>query len=43
LQKIIDGHGGRIWFTSKENKGTTLTFTLPIKTGGEIEEIFRKI
>jgi signal transduction histidine kinase len=28
---IVEIHGGKIWFTSIESKGTTFTFTLPIK------------
>ena len=26
---LVEAHGGKIWFESEENKGTTFCFTLP--------------
>lgn len=42
-KKLVEGHQGNIWFTSEENKGATFTFSIPLKTGVEVEELFRKI
>ncbi len=30
-KNIIEAHGGKLWFESEENKGTTLYFILPLK------------
>ncbi len=34
---LVDLHGGRIWFTTKEGKGTTFFFTLPTSTAPVVE------
>ena len=33
-KNIIEEHGGKIWFESKEKEGTTFHFTIPIKENG---------
>jgi len=39
-KNIIEAHGGRIWFDSKEGKGTTFYIAFPIKK--EFEEFLKK-
>lgn len=34
-RSILDGHGGRIWFSRNEDAGTTFHFTLPIVAQSE--------
>lgn len=41
-KKVIDAHGGEIIFSSKENKGSTFGFRLPIeplRAGGDADEL----
>jgi signal transduction histidine kinase len=33
-RSIVEGHGGRIWFTPGASGGSTFTFTLPVEQGG---------
>ncbi len=33
VKGIVEAHGGKIWFETEENRGTTFYFTLPTKIG----------
>jgi signal transduction histidine kinase len=35
---IIEAHGGALWATPNEERGTTIQFTLPLSTGANHEE-----
>ena len=39
-KNIVEAHGGKMWFDSEENKGTTFHFSLPIKK--EFEEFLKE-
>jgi len=40
IKNIIEAHGGKIWFESKEGEGTTFFFSIPVKK--EFEEFLKE-
>lgn len=38
-KSIVEKNGGKIWFESEENKGTTFHFTVPVKAGSDIKKV----
>ena len=39
-KNIIEAHGGKVWFESKENQGTTFYLSLPVEK--EVEKFLKE-
>ncbi len=39
VKGIVESHEGKVWVESEEGKGTTISFTLPIKVGQQSKQV----
>jgi signal transduction histidine kinase len=39
VREIVEAHGGRVWLESREGRGTTIHFVLPIEDASTLKEL----